>query len=104
MALWGTDSWKSKPRVINISRMDQTHQTSVANLKLSGANNTSISVCSCVYLRQVVDVCVIDNVQGINGSSEGVDLLMRISNQDFPTALRQEHIHDGWEEGREGGR
>lgn len=48
-------------------------------------------------------MCVGDNVQGIDGSFEGVDLLVRISDQDFPTALREEHVHDGCEGGKEGG-
>lgn len=57
-------------------------------------------LCICVYLCQVIDVCVIHSVQGVDGSFEGVDLLMRISNQDFPAVLRQHHVRDGWK-GRE---
>lgn len=49
-----------------------------------------------MHLCQVVNVSVIHYVQGIDSSSEGVDLLMRVSNKDFRTALREQHIHDGW--------
>lgn len=46
------------------------------------------SVCSvCIYLREVVNVGVLHHVQSINSSSESVNLLMRISDQDFPTML-----------------
>lgn len=46
------------------------------------------SVCAvCIYLREVVNVGVVHCVQSINGSSESVNLLMRISDQDFPTML-----------------
>lgn len=54
-----------------------------------------------VYLCQVEDVCVVDYLQGVDSSFEGVDLLMRISHQDFPTMLRQHHIHDGWDRAEE---
>lgn len=46
------------------------------------------------YLREVVDVRVLHLLQGVHGSSEGVDLLMRISDQDLTAALRQHHVHD----------
>lgn len=48
----------------------------------------------CTHLSEVEDVSVVNRMQGIDSSSEGVDLLVRISNQDFPTALSQQHIHD----------
>lgn len=46
------------------------------------------------YLRQVVDVCVLHLLQGVDGSSEGVDLLVGISHQDLAAGLRQHHVHD----------
>lgn len=47
------------------------------------------------YLRQVKHVSVVGDIQGIDGAFEGVDLLVWISNQDLPTALRQQHVQDG---------
>lgn len=49
----------------------------------------------CAHLRQVVDVCVAGSLQSIDRPSEGVDLLVRVSHQDLPTALGQQHVHDG---------
>lgn len=47
-----------------------------------------------MYLGEVEDVRMVDDVQGVNGSFEGVDLLVGISDQDFPTLLRQHHVHN----------
>lgn len=41
-----------------------------------------------MYLGEVVEVCVFHQVQGIDCSSEGIDLLVRVSHQDLPTVLR----------------
>lgn len=46
------------------------------------------------YLRQVVDVRVLHLLQGVDGSSEGVDLLVWVSHQDLAAGLRQHHVHD----------
>jgi len=48
------------------------------------------------YLGEIVDMCVRNSMQSIDRSSESVNLLMRISNQDFPTALREHNVHDDW--------
>lgn len=48
------------------------------------------------YLCQIVDVCVLHLFQGVDGSSEGVDLLVGISHKDLAAGLWQHHIHDDW--------
>ena len=53
------------------------------------------SMCAvCMYLREVVNMSVVNYVQSINCSSERVNLLVRISGQDFPTTLREKYIYD----------
>lgn len=47
------------------------------------------------YLGEVVDVGVRHWVEGIDSTSEGIDLLVRVSYEDYATCLWQHNIHDG---------
>lgn len=49
-----------------------------------------------LYLREIVDVCVSNTVQGVHCPSKGVNLLMRVSNQNFSTLLWEHDVHDNW--------
>lgn len=48
-----------------------------------------------IYLCQVVDVRVLHGLHCVDSTFERVDLLMSVSYEDFPTALRQHDVQDG---------
>lgn len=89
----------TKPKALQqkVGFKSSTHCT--ASFFQRSATYVCVSACVCVvwiYLREVVNVSMVHYVQSINSSSESVDLLMRISHQDFPTTLREKYIYDDW--------
>ena len=64
-------------------------------------SRTKVDVHVCIhaaeraYLGEVEEVCVWGGAEGVDGSSEGVDLLVGVAHQHLGTALGQQHVHDG---------
>lgn len=46
------------------------------------------------YLCEIEDVRVRDCEQSVDCTSEGIDLLVWVPHEDFPTWLRQNYVHD----------
>lgn len=46
------------------------------------------------YLCEIEDMSVRDCKQGVDGTTEGIDLLVWVPYKDLSTRLRQDYIHD----------